>query len=104
MLSRTGTIPRSEKPCFQFQNEGTCRFGETHKFSHDSEIGVDNKVQRHKKLLPIQKKDVKALVASGLKKALQTFAKKRKSDETSEDDTDLVAIIASCMLSHTTKP
>ena len=47
---------------------------------------------------------MKALVASGVKKALQKIAKKRKFDEISEDDTDLGAIIASCLLSHTTGP
>ena len=63
-----------------------------------------NKDQSSKKLSTYQKNDVNALVASGVKKALQKIAKKRKSDENSEDDTDLGTIIASCLLSHTTRP
>ena len=46
---------------------------------------------------------MKALVASRVKKALQTIAKKRKSDEISEDGTDLGAIIALCLLCHTAR-
>ena len=62
-----------------------------------------NKDPSSKKLSSNQKNDLKVLVASGVKKALRKIAK-RKSDEISEDGTDLGAIIASCLLSHTTRP
>ena len=102
--SRNGAVPKSEKPCFQFQNAGACRFGGKCKFSHDGVARGGNKDQSSKKLPTCQKNDAKAPVASGVKKALQKIAKKRKIDEISEDDTNLGAIIASCLLSHTTQP
>ena len=54
--SRTAAVPKSEKPYFQFQNEGTGRFKETYKCSHDRTAGGGNKGLKHKKLSPNQKK------------------------------------------------
>ena len=43
-----------------------------------------NKDKKTKKLSTFQKNDVKALVASGTKKALQKIAKKQKPDESAK--------------------
>ena len=95
--SCNGAVPKAEEPYSQFQNEGTCGFGGKCKFSHGGVARGGNNDQSSKKLSSYQKNDVKVLVASAVKKALRNIAKKRKPDEISEDDTDLEAIIASCL-------
>ena len=53
---KNGTVPQSEKPRFQFQNERTCHFGEKCEFSHNEVAGGGNKGQKRKKLSPNKEK------------------------------------------------